>query len=78
LLLRPDLHERTSVDSIALSVRMANLGPFPRPLVQVLAIEGVARWIDRPGSGLDDFPLPPEFITRHRIQSLRLGRHGTC
>jgi WD40 repeat protein len=45
-----------------------------RPLVQALAIEGVSLWIDRPGSGPDDFQLPPEFVSRYQIQCLRLGQ----
>ena len=45
-----------------------------RPLVQALAIEGVSLWIDRPGSGPDDFQLPPEFVSRHQIHYLRLGQ----
>ena len=45
-----------------------------RPLVQALAIEGVSLWIDRPGSGHDDFQLPPEFVSRYDIKSLALGQ----
>jgi WD40 repeat protein len=45
-----------------------------RPLVQALAIEGVLLWLDRPGSGPNDFQLPPDFISRHQIRSLRLGQ----
>lgn len=44
-----------------------------RPLVQALAIEGVSLWLDRPGSGPNDFQLAPEFVSRHQIQCLRLG-----
>ena len=45
-----------------------------KPLVQALAIEGVSLWLDRPGSGPNDFQLPPEFVARHEIQCLRLGQ----
>ncbi|MBK6854944.1 MAG: TIR domain-containing protein [Burkholderiales bacterium] len=45
-----------------------------RPLVQALAIEGVSLWIDRPGSGPNDFQLSPDFVARHPVQCLRLGQ----
>ena len=45
-----------------------------RPLAQALAIEGVSLWLDRPGSGPNDFQLSPEFVARYAIQCLRLGQ----
>jgi WD40 repeat protein len=46
---------------------------YVRPLVQALAIEGVSLWLDRPGSGPNDFQLRPDFVSRYHIQCLRLG-----
>ena len=43
-----------------------------KPLDQALAIEGVSLWLERPGAGVDDFQLPPEFASKHQIQSLCL------
>ncbi|MNO85071.1 hypothetical protein D3C76_764310 [compost metagenome] len=61
--------------------------PRVRPLVQALALEGLSLWLDRPGSGANNFQLDEAFIRRYDIQGLLAGEdwddqlleaHRTC
>lgn len=47
--------------------------PRVRPLAQALAMEGLSLWLDRPGSGANNFQLEEDFIRKHDIQGLVAG-----
>lgn len=49
-------------------------GRHVRPLVHALALEKVSLWVDCPGAGAGNLGFDDDFVSRHGIQSLKVGQ----